>query len=138
MIDIINALNNLRPGAAYEGCIEYERPTSPGQFEKLSIIHIRDQYETLKWLDKRPKPTWDEIVTYNEHFPPQRPLLERLTALVSQLSDEEQLGMSGLISLVFVTLSTGNTTRARNLVSKAEIPSDLEPVRSIILEEFDK
>ncbi len=138
MIDVINALNNLVPAASYGGTVEYEQPTGDGGFRTLSLDEVRAMYESLRWNDPRPQPTWDEIVAYDTAHPPLRPLLGRLTELVGQLTDTQQIGLGSLISLVYVTLATGNQERARSIVQGATVPAELETLRGVILEEFDK
>lgn len=75
-----------------------------------------------------------QIVPYTEPVS----LIDRLSAMVDQLSIDQQIQLGGLISLVYINLQAGKLDKARELVSGASLPEELNPVQQQILMELSR
>lgn len=142
MLDIMYFLGLLVPACVVYGTVEMNRPIlnedgSPsGTFENLTLTQQQEQYDLLRWEDERTKPTWDELLAFIEANPIKPPLIDRLSAIVDTLSDEDQAKFSYVIAPAFVALTNDKPNVARLIISGAEVPVDLQELKDRILSEF--
>ena len=144
MIDVIYTLTNIMPTPLFGGCIDYERPvlnedgSGTGQFVPVSDEDIKAQYDALRWEDSRPKPTWDELVAFAQANPPIPPLLDRLAAIVDQLSDDVQAQFGGVIAPAYVALQNNKPNVAKIMIQNLTVPDSLTSVKMALLAEFER
>lgn len=136
MFDVMYYLGLMVPGPIVGGTVDLERPIDGG-FEILEEAEIRTQYEALRWDDPRDQPTWDELVAYAAAHPIKAPILERLAVIVDALSDEVQAQFGGTIAPAYVALTNGKVNVAKIMIQNLTVPSELEPVKMALLNEFE-
>lgn len=123
-MNIALAIEKLLPSAEYGGSL---------------TDNTRESYEALRWEDKRPKPSWSEIVAADEALktsdnrPPQEKIREEFLKMPLEVRDKYyDLMVKGAFAL-----ERGDVEYVDYLVEKAEVVVDkANPVEVVLLQKI--
>jgi hypothetical protein len=111
------ALDALVPAAKYGGSL---------------TANTEEAYTALTWEDEREKPTWDALQTVTI----EPPLPQQLNAIFETLNEDTQADLATLKTAVKLELEQGRAGIAKRIIQRANIPAELEPLRTAMLDKF--